>query len=173
MQDHGKHMPSAKTNYSAKGLVFVGIILAALLSLYWVLNQTGMLAFLENSAHLKSWIEKQGPIGPLLIIGVMMIAIIMSPMPSAPIALASGAIYGHTFGTMLPVGKIVDAKGFGDNSVNYTDSQNESNGNDNSSHEANANDSSVAESNGNDSSTTEANGNDNSSTVHEDSYNQD
>ena len=96
-------MPSDNANYSAKRLAYFGVILAAFILLYWVLNQTGALAFLENSAHLQSWIEKQGPVGPLFIIGLMMAAIIMSPIPSAPIALVSGALYGHTFGTLYIV----------------------------------------------------------------------
>lgn len=33
----------------------------------------------------------------------MTLAIVASPLPSAPIALAAGAAYGHTFGTMLVV----------------------------------------------------------------------
>ncbi len=38
-------------------------------------------------------------IGPLLVIGLMILAIVLNPLPSAPIALASGAVYGHTMGT--------------------------------------------------------------------------
>jgi uncharacterized membrane protein YdjX (TVP38/TMEM64 family) len=86
------------------------MIIVALISLYLVLHQTGALAFLENSANIKLWIEKQGPIGPLFIVGLMMIAIIMSPIPSAPIALASGAIYGHTMGTIyIVIGSLLGA----------------------------------------------------------------
>ena len=99
-------MFSDKKIYPARRLIYVGIILIALTSLYLALHQTGSLAFLENSDDLKAWIEKQGPIGPLLIIGLMMIAIIMS----APIALASGAIYGHTIGTIyIVIGSVLGA----------------------------------------------------------------
>ena len=39
-----------------------------------------------------------------------MIAIIMSPIPSAPIALASGALYGHTIGTVyIVIGSVLGA----------------------------------------------------------------
>lgn len=41
-----------------------------------------------------------GSIGPLVIISLMMLAVVISPLPSAPIALASGAVFGHTFGTI-------------------------------------------------------------------------
>ena len=103
-------MPSYKTNYSSKRLIYVGVIIVAFISLYLVLNQTGALAFFENSDNLRQWIEKKGPLGPLLIIGLLMIAIVMSPIPSAPIALASGAIYGHTIGTIyIIIGSVLGA----------------------------------------------------------------
>jgi len=57
----------------------------------------------NNSTHLKETIQSLGFYGPLLIVGLMMIAIIMSPLPSAPIALVSGALYGHTWGTFYVV----------------------------------------------------------------------
>ena len=41
--------------------------------------------------------------GPLLIIGLMIVAVVMSPIPSAPIALASGAAYGHVWGTIYVI----------------------------------------------------------------------
>ena len=103
-------MPIDKKTYPARRLLYVGIIIAALFSVYLVLQQTGLLAFLENSNNLKTWIEKQGALGPLLIIGLMMIAIIMSPIPSAPIALAAGAMYGHTIGTIyIVIGSVLGA----------------------------------------------------------------
>jgi len=40
-----------------------------------------------------------GMAGPLAIVALMVIAILVSPIPSAPIALAAGALYGHTWGT--------------------------------------------------------------------------
>ena len=103
-------MPSNEKFHSSHRIIYLGIILITLISFYFILQQTGALSFLENSADLKSWIEKQGQIGPLLIIGLMMIAIIMSPIPSAPIALASGAIYGHTLGTIyIVIGSVLGA----------------------------------------------------------------
>ena len=38
--------------------------------------------------------------GPLAVIGLMTIAIVFSPLPSAPIALVAGAAYGHGWGTL-------------------------------------------------------------------------
>ncbi|WP_197722161.1 TVP38/TMEM64 family protein [Sulfuriflexus mobilis] len=103
-------MPSEHTHYSLKRLIYIGILIVVFIAFYLALKQTGTLNFLEDSTNLKSWIERQGPIGPLLIIGLMMVAIIMSPIPSAPIALAAGAIYGHTTGTIyIVIGSVLGA----------------------------------------------------------------
>ena len=112
MSESKTFMPTNKKSYSIRRLIYVVIILLLLIALYAFLYQTGALAFLENSEELIPWIEEQGAIGPLFIIGLMMIAIIMSPIPSAPIALVSGAIYGHTFGTIyIVIGSSLGATG--------------------------------------------------------------
>lgn len=52
---------------------------------------------------LRAWIDAAGMLGPLLVVALMSLAIVASPLPSAPIALAAGAAYGHTLGTVLVV----------------------------------------------------------------------
>lgn len=52
---------------------------------------------------LRHWIMTLGFWGPLAVIGTMTVAILVSPIPSAPIALAAGAAYGHTWGTVYVV----------------------------------------------------------------------
>ena len=44
-----------------------------------------------------------GIFGPLLLIALMTLAVVFSPLPSAPVALAAGAVYGHTYGTIYIV----------------------------------------------------------------------
>lgn len=56
-----------------------------------------------NRVDLERWIDAAGLWGPLLIVILMMTAIVASPIPSAPIALAAGAAYGHVLGTTLVV----------------------------------------------------------------------
>ncbi|MBO9463242.1 MULTISPECIES: VTT domain-containing protein [Stappiaceae] len=53
-----------------------------------------------NSETVKTLVEHSGIWGPLFIIALMTLAIVVSPLPSAPIALAAGAAYGHTLGTI-------------------------------------------------------------------------
>ena len=45
-------------------------------------------------------IRHSGMAGPLIIISTMAVAVVLSPLPSAPIAIAAGAIYGHFEGTL-------------------------------------------------------------------------
>lgn len=76
------------------------VIISAFILAYMTLLQTGVIELLNNTDHLKIWITGFGYFGPLIIITLMATAIIISPLPSAPIALVAGAIYGHTSGTI-------------------------------------------------------------------------
>ncbi len=53
---------------------------------------------LPDGDRLGTWLEELGLWGPAAVIALMTTAILVSPLPSAPIALASGAIYGHFWG---------------------------------------------------------------------------
>lgn len=48
-------------------------------------------------------VQRLGGMGPLAVIALMTLAVVVSPLPSAPIALASGAAYGHAWGTLYVV----------------------------------------------------------------------
>jgi uncharacterized membrane protein YdjX (TVP38/TMEM64 family) len=52
---------------------------------------------------LDALVARAGIWGPLLIIGLMTLAVVASPIPSAPIAMAAGAVYGHVWGTVQVV----------------------------------------------------------------------
>jgi len=57
-----------------------------------------------------SLISAAGPWGPLAVVALMTVAVVASPIPSAPIALASGAAYGHYAGTVyVAVGSEIGA----------------------------------------------------------------
>lgn len=75
-------------------------MLAIFLVTTFVLWRTGTLEMLRDGESLQRAALQLGPYGPALIIGLMTLAIVMSPIPSAPIALASGAAYGHVWGTL-------------------------------------------------------------------------
>lgn len=80
--------------------LLVGAALAlALVAAYRLLEQTGALAIILDGHALREFIMGLGLLGPLAIIALMVVAILVSPIPSAPIALAAGALYGHIWGT--------------------------------------------------------------------------
>lgn len=81
-------------------LVLGVLVLAALAAVYWLLHATGTLTTITDTAALHEIIVRLGAWGPLIIIFLMMLAILISPIPSAPIALAAGAAYGHGWGTL-------------------------------------------------------------------------
>ncbi len=98
-------MPLSNSNFvavgdcnSSVGPFVPDCVLVVLLAAVFILWRTGMLARLRDGEALAQAVMQLGPLGPLLIIGLITVAIVMSPIPSAPIALASGAIYGHYWG---------------------------------------------------------------------------
>lgn len=56
-----------------------------------------------DTSRLDTLVASAGNWGPLVIIALMTTAIVFSPLPSAPVALASGAMYGHAWGTIYVV----------------------------------------------------------------------
>jgi uncharacterized membrane protein YdjX (TVP38/TMEM64 family) len=81
-------------------LLAVFALLALLAATYWLLHESGALATILDRAELRNHIARLGAWGPLLVIGLMVLAIMVSPIPSAPIAMAAGAAYGHVWGTL-------------------------------------------------------------------------
>lgn len=49
---------------------------------------------------IMAWVDAAGVWGPVVIIATMTLAVVASPIPSAPIALAAGAVYGHYAGAL-------------------------------------------------------------------------
>lgn len=71
-----------------------------------------VLFFPSWTADLFSWVNRDqialmtqqaGIWGPVLIVILMLAAVVFSPIPSAPIALAAGATYGHYLGAVYVV----------------------------------------------------------------------
>jgi uncharacterized membrane protein YdjX (TVP38/TMEM64 family) len=54
-----------------------------------------------NRDSIAVMVDQAGLWGPFLVVGLMMVAIVASPIPSAPIALAAGVAYGHVWGTVF------------------------------------------------------------------------
>jgi len=75
-------------------------VLAIFLVISLILWRSGVLERLLDGATLERMVLRLGLLGPALVVGLMTLAIVMSPIPSAPIALATGAAYGHYWGTL-------------------------------------------------------------------------
>ena len=58
---------------------------------------------LMDAERLDLLVARAGIWGPVVIVTLMTVAVVASPIPSAPIALAAGAAYGHLWGTVLVV----------------------------------------------------------------------
>ncbi len=84
-----------------RGKIVAAVAIVALLAgVYGVLSWTGALATILDGPVLQDLMVRLGPFGPLAVIGLIAVAIILSPVPSAPIALVAGAVYGHVWGTL-------------------------------------------------------------------------
>jgi uncharacterized membrane protein YdjX (TVP38/TMEM64 family) len=83
------------------GLGFLGI---GLLGVWWLAPSVFTEARgLMDGERLEMLVERAGFWGPVLIVTLMTLAVVASPIPSAPIALAAGAAYGHVWGTVQVV----------------------------------------------------------------------
>jgi len=84
---------------AATAVVFVGAAVAAWLAV----RDGGPLAGWLEPARLLEAIHAMGAWGPFVVVLLMTTAILVSPLPSAPVALAAGAAYGHGWGTLYVV----------------------------------------------------------------------
>ncbi|MDZ7752918.1 MAG: TVP38/TMEM64 family protein [Gammaproteobacteria bacterium] len=91
--------PHAKGRRRAVFLIPL-MVLLTLGAGYVLLDWAGALALLRDPEALQDAIAASGWLGPAAIVGLMCTAIVFSPLPSAPIALAAGTVYGHTLGTL-------------------------------------------------------------------------
>ena len=87
---------------SAQGqkILFAVFILGLLTGIYILIDSIGLTDLIVDIDVLILRVQALGSIGPLLVMGLMLLAIVFNPLPSAPIALAAGAVYGHTWGTI-------------------------------------------------------------------------
>jgi len=99
----GKESTAVIVSRFRRHILFGSLLIAIITLVYIVLHRTGALSLFMDSERLHLAIQKAGAMGPLVIIGFFMIAVVINPLPSAPIALAAGFAYGHTWGTVYVV----------------------------------------------------------------------
>lgn len=81
-------------------LTIAAVIVAAVASSPFWLAHTPIPDLFQGGEGLRARIESLGAWGPAGVIALMTLAILVSPLPSAPVALAAGAVYGHLWGTL-------------------------------------------------------------------------
>lgn len=80
-----------------------GVILAVAAAAYAWLWQTGAVDVLGDEQRLTEAVRSLGLWGPVAVVVLMATAIVLSPLPSAPIALAAGMVYGTVWGAVMVV----------------------------------------------------------------------
>ena len=85
-------------------LATMAVLGLAMLGVWWFAPSVLVDATrLMDRETIEALVARAGIWGPLLIIALMTGAVVASPIPSAPIALAAGAAYGHLWGTVQVV----------------------------------------------------------------------
>ena len=67
---------------------------------YVGVTSVGVTEMLADVDRLRAVLGGTSWHGPLAVVAMMTVAVVLSPLPSAPIALAAGALYGHIWGTL-------------------------------------------------------------------------
>ena len=80
-------------------VLFVGLLVIG----FVLVERSGAMELMLDIDSLTRYIHSLGVGGPLIVIALMITAIVLNPLPSAPIALVSGAVYGHLWGTVYIV----------------------------------------------------------------------
>lgn len=83
--------------------VLIGIAISLVLLAFVFIHISGIGAYFQDSQTVLEWVRSFDTAGPVTVMALMAIAIVVSPLPSAPIALAAGAAYGHYWGTLYVV----------------------------------------------------------------------
>lgn len=84
-------------------LVAAVIFLAALLIGYFLIDHLGYMDLLTSEQRLRNMVANLGAWGILVLIASIALAIVMSPVPSGPIAMVAGAVYGPVWGGVYTV----------------------------------------------------------------------
>jgi uncharacterized membrane protein YdjX (TVP38/TMEM64 family) len=88
---------------SAAKITYIILLALVLVGIYLAIKSSRLFDLFINTDLLLVNIRELGTLGPLLVVGLMALAIVFNPLPSAPVALAAGAAYGHTMGTIYIV----------------------------------------------------------------------
>ena len=79
------------------------LLVLLLLGLIYVGIETRAFERLTDRERLERLVLAAGAFGPLALVLLLALAIVVSPLPSAPIGMVAGALYGSVWGTLLTI----------------------------------------------------------------------
>jgi len=79
----------------------IGVLIGAVIVAVFLIGEAKWIGFDVDA--IQRLTIKLGVFGPAMIVGLMVLAIVVSPVPSGPIAMAAGALYGTTLGAVLSI----------------------------------------------------------------------
>ncbi len=92
-----------------KFILKVCLILIVIVLLLWIESYFEISLLLQPD-RISQWLNDAGPMAPLLFIGVMAAAVVISPIPSLPLDIAAGTVFGPIAGTLYAsVGALLGA----------------------------------------------------------------
>jgi uncharacterized membrane protein YdjX (TVP38/TMEM64 family) len=77
----------------------LGLLALSVAGGWWVLSLFDYEQYLSSAALIR-WLNDAGPWGPLLLIGSMVCAVLIPPIPSLPLDLAAGVVFGPFYGAL-------------------------------------------------------------------------
>lgn len=80
----------------------LGLAVTAICAACWGLSSVDYERYLSPTV-LIDWLRDAGPLAPLLLIGSMACAVVIPPIPSLPLDLAAGAVFGPFYGALYAV----------------------------------------------------------------------
>lgn len=83
-------------------MIKLGLAALAIVLGWWGLASFDYERYLSPTA-LTQWLNDAGPYAPLLLIGSMVCAVVIPPIPSLPLDLAAGAAFGPFYGALYAV----------------------------------------------------------------------
>ncbi len=77
----------------------LGSIPVVLLAVLAISQQFDLSLFLDPE-RLAAWLRGAGPVAPLFFMGLLALAVVVSPLPSIPLDIAGGLVFGPWLGTL-------------------------------------------------------------------------
>ena len=89
-----------------KAAALIGGVIAAIL-----LERHFGISDVVNTTQIREWLDEAGMAAPLLFMGLMASAVVFSPLPSVPLDVVAGSVFGPVLGTLYAsVGALLGAQ---------------------------------------------------------------